>query len=315
MTETTLFLDLEGTEPPVQQTITVPTDLSPSQLQRVLSPLFELVEADFRFTLEPGGDEMESLSEALTSPGAVFYFEQGDARVSVAVQGEMGLFDVLAQGYPRLAPIIEAADLSRYAELSPEMRARIDEQLDTTLRPVLEELQAGPIEYPKVPVGSTLQTVPLERGFTEEGEPERAASSLVKLMTDMRLARFDTDALYFTERGEDCLADSSEYLQWVDRNFPYAFNSTHQIEAVISALFALVGASVVAGHLGVGVSDFDNAYSQVIHDMTGGHVTPTSSLNKDLRGLLGLEKINALSGAVQPTEVGKHLIGWLLTRL
>ncbi|SES14150.1 hypothetical protein [Corynebacterium cystitidis] len=315
MTDTTLFLDLAGAEPPVQHTMTVPTDLSANQLQRVLSPLFELVEATWQFTVEPGGTTVEDIGEALSSPGATFYLEQGEVRISVAVQGEMGFFDVLAQGYPRLAPIIQAADLGRYTELSDEMRALIDEELAATCDPVLTELAAGPLDYPKVPIGSALQTVPLERGFVADGEPERAASSLVKLITDMRLARFDTDALYLTERGEDCLENSSEYLRWVDRNFPYAFNSTHQIEAVVSALFALVGQSQVAGYLGVAAADFDNAYSQVIHDMTGGHVTPTSSLNKDLRGLLGLEKQNALSGALQPTEVGKHLIGWLLNQL
>ncbi|MHA2790163.1 hypothetical protein ACXZ66_13655 [Corynebacterium sp. S7] len=271
-------------------------------------------EIDSAFGLS-GGTFSDDPVKTLTTPGQSITYSAGGVEVAVTVTGELGVWEMIAGAYPRLTPLIRAANLEQYRQLNDDDLRSISEHIGKVLDPIIEEVSEQDIEYPQVPVGSTLQTVPLAAGFTGEGEAERAASSLVKLLISAELVKYRRDSLKPTNLGEACLDRDVEYVIALEQSFPWVFNANEQVEAIVSTLFAYLGQNKAGSLLGVDSRDVDNAYSEVIHEITGNHVTPTTTLNRDLRTLLGLEKLNPLVGTLQPTAVGKKLMGYLLAQM
>ncbi|WP_018296822.1 hypothetical protein [Corynebacterium lubricantis] len=271
-------------------------------------------EIDSAFDLSDGTFSDDPV-KALTTPGQSITYTAGESEVAITVTGEFGVWEMISGAYPRLTPLIEAADLSQYTQLSDDDLRSLSEHIGKVLDPIIEEVSEQDIDFPQVPVGSTLQTVPVAAGFTGKGEAEQAASSLVKLLISAELVKYRRDSLKPTNLGEACLDRDVEYVIALEQTFPWVFNANEQVEAIVSTLFAYLGQNKAGSLLGVDSRDVDNAYSEVIHEITGNHVTPTSTLNRDLRTLLDLEKVNPLVGTRQPTAAGKKLMGYLLAQI
>lgn len=271
-------------------------------------------QADEAFGLS-NGEFSDDPVASLNTPGQAVTYTAGGQTVTITATGELGVWEMIAGAHPRLAPLIDEADFEQYRTLSDDDTSEINEQLAKVLDPIIEEVAEQGIPFPQVPIGSALQTVPQKAGLTGAGEAEQAASSLVKLLLSAEMVKLRRETLKPTNLGEACLDRDIDYLIAIERPFPFVFNLNEQLEAVISTLFAFVGSGKAASVLGVESTDMNNAYSQVVHEVTGGHLTPTSTLNRDLRHLFGLEKENALTGVIQPTATGKKLLGYLLAQM
>lgn len=271
-------------------------------------------QADAAFGLSDGTFSDDPAS-SLTTPGQSITYTAGGVEVAITVTGELGVWEMIAGAYPRLTPLIEQADFSQYASLSDDDLRILSDHLGKALDPIIEEVAEQDIPFPQVPVSSALHSVPVAAGFTGQGQAEQAAASLVKLLISAELVKFRGESLKPTNLGEACLDRDMDYALPLEQAFPWVFNASEQIEAIVSTLFAFVGQNKAASLLGVDSRDVENAYSEVIHEITGDHISPTSTLNSDLRRLLDLERENPLVGVTQPTKQGKKLLGYLLAQM